>query len=174
MRMTRFFPACHVGNASHSFDTNHFDRRLGGIFVPLPTDILAYVEVLGLYYVILLAGSDPVLCFLPVRCSQEMDRSRYGDINQPFFVYWLTIGSVHGVPLIRANKRTNTGSSVIDDISGHEVSWWKGLQFASIATFEAVWLQYVSVSGSGDGPEVFVVDPPVIDDLLFLFKRDAG
>lgn len=37
----------------------------------------------------------------------------------------------------------------------------------------AEWLEYGSALGSGGDPEVVVVDPPVLEDLEWLFEGDA-
>lgn len=76
MKMACFFAAFRNGNASHSVGYFQFDQHRGGIPAPLTTGVLKDVKVLGLYDVICLAGCDPVLCFMAVRRSQEIDWPR--------------------------------------------------------------------------------------------------
>lgn len=90
MTIDGFFAACLNGNTSHSIGHVHLNHHRGGIFVPLQTVILRDVDDLGLYNVILLAVFDWVLCFLPLRRSQEIKWSRYGVDDQPFFGYGST------------------------------------------------------------------------------------
>lgn len=138
------------------------------------TTVLKDVEVLGLYEVIRMSEYDPMLCLLAFRPSQELDWSRYGSSSPLFLSHELTTGLLYGIPPFRANKRSKTGSVSIADTPGHEASWLQDIQFASSTSFEAEWAEYGGATGSGGGPEVAVVEPPVLHDLNLLFERDAG
>lgn len=122
MMMTCFLAARRNGNASHCFGHVQLDHHRGGILVSLPTGVLEDVELLGFYDVLRLAEYDQVLCSLAVWRSQETDWSRYGCNDPQLFGHKSSTGLVYGIMPLRANKRSNTGSSIVLSIPGHEVS----------------------------------------------------
>lgn len=93
-------------------------------------------------------------------CLIAVWRSRYA-----VFGYQLSTWPVFGVPPLRSNMRSNTGSLVIVDNSGHELSWLHDVQAAINASFEAECPTYGCASNSGGDPEITIVDPLVLEDL---------
>lgn len=99
-----YFSVCRIRYSLHSSGHIQFDHHRGGIIVTLPTSILGNVKFFGFYDVIRLAGYDSVLCLLPLRRSQEIDRSRYGGNDPPFIGYDLTTEKVYDIFPLRASK----------------------------------------------------------------------
>lgn len=64
-----FFTAYWNGKDSYLFGHFQLNHHRGGNLVKLQTSVLEDVEVLGLEDVIRLAGYDPVLYLLALRCS---------------------------------------------------------------------------------------------------------
>lgn len=163
--MACFFTACRNRDTSHFFGHLQFDQHSDGIIVPLPTGVLEDVEVLRLYDVIRLVGYGPVLCLLAVRRSQEIDWSQYGGNYPTFFGYDFNSGQVFDVPPLGANKKSKTDSDMIVDIPFHQARWFHDMRFAGVDSYKAEWLEIGGVSSSKGGPEVVVIDPPVLDEL---------
>lgn len=55
--MDCFIAAYRNVNVSHLFEHIPFDHFHGGTFVPLPSGVLEVVEILGLYFLLFLAGA---------------------------------------------------------------------------------------------------------------------
>lgn len=108
-----------------------------------------------------------------LRHSQKTNRSRYGGVDPPLSFYEFNTGQVFDIPSLRAIKRSRTGSGVIVGVSGHETRWPQEIQFASITSCESEWLELGDASGSGGGPKVVIIEPPVLENLELLFKRDT-
>lgn len=171
--MVCFFAAYQNGNSLYLFGHVQFELRCRGILVPLPTGVLENAKVFSLYEVIRLARHDLVLCLLVFRRLQEINWSRNCGGYPPVFGYYFKTGQVFGVPPLRANKRSKTGSGVIVHVPGHEIRWLQEIQFASITRCESGWLEFGAASGLRDGLKVVFVDPPALDDLELLLERDA-
>lgn len=79
---------------------------------------------------------------------------------------------MYDVSPLRA-KKVHSGSGLIVDIRGHEARWYQNIQFASVTSCEAEWLELGGISGFGGGPEVVVVAPFVLHDLKLFFEMEA-
>lgn len=136
-----------------------------------PTAVLEDMDALGLFDVISLDGHDLVLCLLALRRSQEIDSSRYGSTDPAFSCNDFKAWQVFDAPPLHANKKAKTFTGTIVDIPGHDVSWLREVQFASILHCKFKWLQFDSAESSAGGDEVVVVDPPVLDNIELSSER---
>lgn len=80
---------------------------------------------------------------------------------------------MYDIPPLHANKLSKTGSAVAVGISGHVVRWLQQIQFASATKYEAECFEFGGALGLSGGPDVVVIDPPVLYDLELLFERDS-
>lgn len=107
-----------------------------------------------------------------LRCSQDIDWSRYGISDLSFFAYYMKARHVFDVPLLRANKRSKMDSDAIVDISAHEVPLFRKIQFTRIQSCAPEWLKVGDAAGSASGRELVVFNPPALGDLDLLFESD--
>lgn len=119
MTIVCFFVGCRNGGSSHSHDYLQCNHHRSGILVLFPTGVLENIEVLDLYFAICLAGSDLVLCLLPLRRAQEVSWSHHGKHDPVSLDYKYTTGKVFYIPQQLVHEMLKTVSATMVDFSGH-------------------------------------------------------